>query len=111
MNALETSMALQIQALRQDRPKMPMPVNEYRFHPLRKWRFDFAWPDHRIAVEVEGGSRTYGRHNRAGGFEKDCEKYNAAALLGWRVFRFTSAMVQDGRAYQTLAELWPEDER
>ncbi len=62
---------------------------EYRFHPIRKWRFDFAIPDYMIAIEIEGGAHVQGRHNRAAGFIKDMEKYNTAALMGWRIFRFT----------------------
>jgi very-short-patch-repair endonuclease len=77
---------------------LPEPVREYRFHPSRKWRFDFAWPAAMLAVEVEGGSWIAGRHVRGRGFEADCEKYNAAVLLGWRILRFTSAMVEAGTA-------------
>ena len=99
-------MALHIRALRQDNPSVQKPVREYRFHPLRRWRFDFAWPNELIAIEVEGGSWQYGRHNRASGFELDCEKYNAAALMGWRVFRFTGAMVHNGRAFTMLEDIW-----
>lgn len=66
---------------------------EYKFHPKRKWRFDFAYPPLKIAIECEGGTWANGRHTRGVGFSRDCEKYNAAALLGWRVFRFTSDML------------------
>ncbi len=69
------------------------PEREFRFHPERKWRFDFAWPDHKVAVEVEGGQFSVGRHQRLSGFEADCDKYNSAALLGWAVLRFTSRMI------------------
>jgi hypothetical protein len=51
-----------------------------------------------LAVEVEGGSWIHGRHVRGRGFEADCEKYNQAVLLGWRVLRFTAAMVEAGTA-------------
>ena len=64
------------------------------------WRFDMAWPRLMLAVEVEGGIWARGRHVRGKGFEADCEKYNEAALAGWRVLRVTGAMVQDGRALQ-----------
>ena len=73
----------------------PEPVPELRFHPTRRWRFDFAWPESRIAVECEGGVWTRGRHTRGAGFIADCEKYNAAAALGWCVFRCTSDMLRD----------------
>ena len=64
-------------------------VKEYRFHPTRKWRFDYAIPEHKIALEVEGGVWTRGRHTSPKGFLNDIEKYNAATLMGWRVFRTT----------------------
>lgn len=64
-------------------------VSEYRFHEKRKWRFDFAIPEHKIAIEIEGGIWIQGRHNRASGFIKDMEKYNTAASLGWILIRAT----------------------
>ena len=66
---------------------LPAPVFEYRFHPVRKWRMDIAWPEHRIALEVNGGYWLAGggRHNRGAGRIKDDEKMNHAAMLGWRV--------------------------
>ncbi len=95
----------------------PDPDTQHKFHPVRLWRFDFAWPAHRVAVEMEGGiisiavtcnhcrkpvlrfnrrSRKWqrvwavmGGHTTTEGFIKDCEKYNAAAELGWRVLRYT----------------------
>src|SRR5690606_39740371 len=57
MSALEDALALHIRA-----HKLPEPVREYRFHPERRWRFDFAWPDLRVAAEVEGGIHIGGRH-------------------------------------------------
>jgi very-short-patch-repair endonuclease len=68
---------------------LPLPKREYEFCPGRKWRFDFAWIEQKLAVEVEGGNWSGGRHTRGRGFEQDCEKYNAAILMGWRVLRFT----------------------
>ncbi len=73
--------------LKQERIRLP--ETEYRFHPERKWRFDYAYPDKKIAIEQEGGVWIGGRHNRASGFLKDLEKYNAAAVLGWRILRYT----------------------
>ena len=69
------------------------PVQEYRFHPVRRWRFDFAFPEEKIAVEIEGGTFSKSRHTTGIGYEKDCEKYNAATLNGWKVFRFTGRML------------------
>lgn len=64
-------------------------VKEFLFHPTRRWRFDYAIIEHRIAIEVEGGVYTRGRHVRPMGFLGDMEKYNSATLLGWRIFRVT----------------------
>ena len=76
-------------------PDAPLPASEHRFHPVRRWRFDFAFPDSCVAVECEGGTWVHGRHTRGAGFRADCEKYNNAAALGWRVFRCTSDMLRD----------------
>ncbi len=77
-------------------------VREHRFHPERRWRFDFALPAFCIAIEVEGGVWTRGRHVRGRGFAADAEKYNEAAILGWRVLRVTPEMVEDGRALRWI---------
>lgn len=86
------------------RAGLPAPVEEHRFAPPRLWRFDFAWPDRKLALEVEGGtwSAEESRHTSGAGFEADCEKYNAAALAGWAVLRVTSKMIDDGRALEVL---------
>ena len=68
---------------------------EYQFMPPRKWRFDLAEPGTLVAVELEGGVHTNGRHVRAQGFINDCRKYNAATADGWAVFRFTADMLRD----------------
>ena len=78
-------------------PGAPEPVSEYRFCE-RRWRFDFAWPEQKVAVECEGGIWVRGRHTRGKGFEADCEKYNRATADGWRVFRCTAGMLKDGPA-------------
>lgn len=64
-------------------------IPEYKFCETRKWRFDYALPDEKIAIEIEGGVYSYGRHTRGCGYIKDMEKYNEAALLGWKVLRYT----------------------
>lgn len=71
------------------------PVRQHRFHPDRRWRFDFAWPEALVAVECEGGIWTQGRHVRGRGFRNDCEKYNAATALGWSVFRITRGILEE----------------
>ena len=77
---------------------LPAPHTEYRFAPPRRWRVDIAFPRHHIAVEVEGGTWIFGRHQRGAGFEQDCLKYNELALQRWILIRVTGDMVRDGRA-------------
>jgi very-short-patch-repair endonuclease len=76
------------------------------YYQLKDWRFDFADLKRMIAVECEGGTYSGGRHVRGAGYEDDCEKYNHAAKLGWRVYRFTSAMVKDDRAILFLTSIY-----
>jgi very-short-patch-repair endonuclease len=60
---------------------------EFRFHPVRKWRADFAHLESHTLIEIEGGIYVNGRHNRGAGFAADLEKYLEASLAGWRVIR------------------------
>lgn len=77
------------------------PVRHHRFHRERRWTFDFAWPLLQIAVEVE--SCTAGVKNAAQ-YRNHLEKFNTAALLGYRVFRFSPHDVRQGRAIAFLCE-------
>ncbi len=81
------------------------PVREHKFHPSRRWRFDFAFPDRMCAVEIEGGVWTGGRHTRGSGFVADMQKYNAAAELGWFVFRFDGGAVKRGDAIKFMVSV------
>lgn len=70
---------------------------EHKFHPERRWRFDWACSELRLAVEIEGVTHVghgVGRHQRSEGYAKDCEKYNAAIELGWVVLRYTQRQVE-----------------
>ena len=67
--------------------KLQEPTPEYKFHPTRKWRFDFAWVEQKIALEIEGGVWTKGRHGRPSGIIKDMKKHNGAMECGWRFLR------------------------
>lgn len=82
---------------------MGKPVREHQFHPKRKWRFDFAYPDLMIAIEIEGGIWTQGRHITPQGFMRDIEKYNAAAELGWRVFRIPAHEIHKIKYYEQIS--------
>lgn len=97
---LEEELLYQIRAV-----GLPEPESEYRFYDKRRWRADFAWPLHKVLVEVEGGIWVRGRHTRGSGFEKDCEKHNKAVELGWQVYRFTGKMIDEGNALQVLLKV------
>jgi len=93
--------------------KLPAPVVEHRFDPVRRWRFDYAWPKQMLALEVEGGAWIGGRHNRGSGFIADLEKYSEAAAQGWRILRVTPAtlcsagtmrLVERGLAWRYIAQ-------
>lgn len=91
--------------LRQSRLVLPVP--EFRFDPDgRRWRFDFAWPATKVALEVDGGIWTKGggRHTRGSGWLKDTEKLNRAAVLGWRMLRCTPSTLCDPMTIATIAE-------
>jgi very-short-patch-repair endonuclease len=82
---------------------LPLPVREYGFHAKRKWRFDFAWPERLLAVEVDGGEWVQGRHWRPKGVSDDREKSLAADRLGWAVLHFTGTQVKSGSALKVIA--------
>ena len=84
---------------------------EFQFYPERKWRFDFAVVRNdglksalKLAIEIEGGIWTQGRHTRGQGFLNDCEKYNTAVIFGWDVLRFSVDDVLNGQARETLRQ-------
>jgi len=106
VSVLEQIMLTQIEAA-----QLPTPDLELRFHPVRRWRFDFAWIGQRLALEVEGGTWSGGRHTRGSGFEADTEKYNAATLEGWRVLRVTGNQVKKGQALVWLEQALNSERR
>lgn len=83
---------------------LPVPVAEYKFHPERKFRFDYAWLPYMVCLEIEGATWTNGRHVRGRGYAADCEKYNLAGILGWLVIRATTEQVQSGEAFQWVRD-------
>ena len=85
---------------------LPPPVGEYRFHPVRRWRFDYAWKlPTMVALEVQGGIWTGGKHGRGSGIVKDYEKLNHAQANGWTVLQLTPQQVKAGELTQWLRKL------
>ena len=81
----------------------PGAVAEYQFHETRRWRFDYAWPERMVALEIEGGAWTHGRHTRGAGFIADLEKYAEAAIAGWCLIRATPQQLESGEAGALVA--------
>lgn len=115
---LEETLALQIRC-----EKLPLPHREYRFaahhvglgvgikdrlarNDLQDWKFDFAYPDIKLAIECEGGLYSDGRHVRGKGYEDDLEKYNAALILGWQVYRCSNRLIKSAVAVQQIKYLF-----
>jgi very-short-patch-repair endonuclease len=70
----------------------------------RRWRLDFAYPEKRIGIEVQGGIYVRGAHSRGTGLERDYEKYNQAQVLGWNVYQFSRKMIENGEAIEIMKE-------
>ena len=118
LSDLEDRFEFQIRAF-----KLTTPEREYRFAAhavggpgkglrtrldeagLKDWKMDFAWPDIKLAVEIEGGVWIGGRHNRGAGMIGDMRKYNAATLMGWKVLRFDGSAVKSGAAINMVRPL------
>ena len=85
---------------------IPAPEREFLGVPGRKFRFDFAWPQIKVAAEVEGGIflGRHGRHTSPAGYSRDCEKYSLAAIHGWCVIRVTPGQVRDGSALALIRQ-------
>jgi hypothetical protein len=84
---------------------IPAPEAEYRFSPPRRWRFDYAWPGAKVALEVQGGLFTRGRHTRGPALLKEHEKLNRAALLGWRLVYCTPREHLSGEGFRRVAHV------
>lgn len=117
LSRLEESLAQQVYYF-----SLPKPEREYRFAAehvgrgpgvisrlrqagLRDWRIDFAWPDKKLAVEVEGGGWTGGRHTRGKGFEQDMQKYHHVMRLGWTLYRCDGRLIKSGDAVLLIKQL------
>lgn len=100
MTALEEQFLFQVRAL-----GLPEPTREYCAIPTRNFRFDFAWLEQKVLVEVNGGTYQHMGHSTGAGLSRDYEKHNLATLAGWRVLSFDRKMVESGEAVAFTAEI------
>lgn len=80
---------------------------EHKGIPDRQFRFDYAIPALKIAIEYEGIIGAKSRHTTIGGYSTDCEKYNLATAAGWKVLRYT--VVNCGNLVSQVMALLPVD--
>ena len=96
---LERALAFAIRAA-----GLPAPETQYSYVPGRKFAADFAWPEARLLVEVQGGVYTRGAHGSVGGVLRDIERLNLATLAGWRMLRFAGQHIERGEAIEVIEE-------
>ncbi|WP_368173212.1 hypothetical protein [Aeromonas sp. R2-1] len=87
----------------------PDPATELLFHPKRKWRFDYAWEEQKLALEIHGGIHSGGRHTRGRGFVEDRTKMNEATLLGWTVLEVTPEHIKSCQLRAWLLAAFNQD--
>jgi len=90
-SALERSFAFTLKAIGVEM------IQQYKFHPTRRWRLDFANVSSKVALEIDGGEFISGggAHNRGARMANDYEKRNSAIEMGFVVFQLTGAMVNN----------------
>jgi hypothetical protein len=90
---------------------LPMPVGrgfgtdrQFQFAKQLERRFtvDYAWPIQRLLVEVQGGLWIGGAHARGWGVERDCEKAQLMAVLGYTLIPVTEKDIRSGRALELI---------
>ena len=97
LSGLEDTLAFQIRAA-----GLPAPEREFAVVPGRRFRFDFAWPEFQLLLEVQGGTWGKGAHSSGVGIARDCEKANLAVIEGWNTFHVTSEQIKAGKAIYWL---------
>lgn len=101
MSLIEDTLMFQIKVA-----GLPEPTREYRFDSVKRWRFDFAYLDCKLAIEVEGATWIPNTGHTSGvGYRENVRKYNAAVMQGWKLLRFTTDMVKSGEALKVIEEM------
>lgn len=70
----------------------------------KRYRLDFAHPQSRTGIEIQGGVYNRGRHVTGSGYERDCKKYNLAYTSGWTIFLLTATMAKDATWLEMIAQ-------
>lgn len=96
---LEETLAFQIRAA-----KLPVPEREFKALEGRRFRWDFAWPDHSLLVEVQGGIWFKGGHSSGAGITRDCTKLSLATLDGWATIQVTKDHIESGEALRWIKQ-------
>ena len=101
MSHLESEYLFQIKAA-----GLPLPREQYRIDTERRFRWDYAWPEMLLAVEINGGTWVKSGHTTGKGIARDAEKINLATLRGYHTLVFTAEMIRDGRALAWTQEFF-----
>lgn len=104
MSHLEDTLAAHIKLL-----GLPEPIREYVAIPGRRFRWDFAWPNFRLLLEVQGGTWGKGAHSGGVGASRDCEKGNLATCAGWRTLAVTTDQIRKGQAVRFLQAFFNDE--
>jgi len=83
---------------------------EWRFHTVRRWRWDWAiWHKGRkLAVEINGGLFIKGKSGHGGAHSlptnilRDMEKKNSGVIMGWDILEFTPTQIRRGDDLSTI---------
>jgi very-short-patch-repair endonuclease len=70
-------------------------IEEYRFSSKRRFRFDFAHRESKVAIEINGGIFIKSGHSSSSGLSRDYEKLNLAQLEDWQVYQLSSKMINE----------------
>jgi hypothetical protein len=87
-----------------ERRGLLIPARQYRWHPTREFRADFAYPQAylRLLIQVQGGTWVGRGHGQGSGIERDAEWACEAAIYGWYLLPVTSSMVRTGDAVDRI---------